>query len=289
MNTSNRIIFYHGNCPDGFGGAYAAWKKFGDDAQYIGLKHERPLPVDITGKEVYFIDYCFPKPAMDDILAKAKRLVVLDHHEGIADVVEAMPEHVYDAERSGATIAWSYFHPEMPVPAFLSLVEKADRYQPLTDDERALVTYSYAQPFGFPEWDALAARIENESERAAIIERGRAYTEYFKLLVAQLANTAQLVSFEGYEVYLAGGQRMFATELGAYLRKRKPPFSLIIRADEEGGMRVSLRGDASVVDLSKIAQKYGGNGHPGSAAFLIPYRTPMPWTILKKTDEDSRN
>lgn len=289
MNEHKIIIFYHGNCPDGFGGAYAAWKKFGESAEYVGLKHERPPTRDVAGKEVYFIDFCYAKPVMDDIVAKAKRVIVFDHHEGVEEVVKSMPEYIYDAGRSGATIAWSYFHPDTAVPAFLALVEKADRYQPLTDDERAIVTYSYVQPFTFPEWEALAARIEDEAGRNAIIERGRAYTEYFKLLIAQLANTAKLVSFEGYEVYLASGQRMFATELGAYLRKKKPPFALIIRADEDGGIRVSLRAD-STVDVSKIAQKYGGNGHPGSAAFLIPFGTPLPWTVITSTsDENSRD
>ena len=36
METLKKIVvIYHDQCRDGFGAAYAAWKKFGDDASYI--------------------------------------------------------------------------------------------------------------------------------------------------------------------------------------------------------------------------------------------------------------
>ncbi|OYV83184.1 MAG: hypothetical protein B7W96_00395, partial [Parcubacteria group bacterium 37-58-5] len=118
-------ILYHGGCPDGFGGAYAAWKKFGDSADYIPVKYEQPVPKHIEGKELYMVDFCYEQGIMDGLLKNAKSLVVLDHHEGVRDVVESMPNHIYDSQRSGATIAWSYFHPETPVPTFLTYVEDA--------------------------------------------------------------------------------------------------------------------------------------------------------------------
>src|SRR4051812_39919236 len=111
MAENKTAVFYHGDCPDGFGGAYAAWKKFGDEAEYIPLKHGKPFASDVTGKDVYFIDFCYPKEAMEKIAAEAGSFTILDHHEGVADVVKALPNFVYDASRSGASIAWAYFHP----------------------------------------------------------------------------------------------------------------------------------------------------------------------------------
>jgi nanoRNase/pAp phosphatase (c-di-AMP/oligoRNAs hydrolase) len=73
---------------------------------------------------------------------------------------------------------------------------------------------------------------------------------------------------------------MFATELGAYLRKKKPPFALVARVEGDGAIRVSLRSEDGF-DVSAIARKYGGNGHPGAAAFLIPAGAPLPWTVVK--------
>jgi hypothetical protein len=108
MTQAKTLIFYHGDCPDGFGGAYAAWKKFGDAAEYIPLKHQRPFTRDVAGSDVYFIDFCYPKEIMDGISAAATNLTILDHHEGLEQVVESFPHHVYDAARSGATIAWGF-------------------------------------------------------------------------------------------------------------------------------------------------------------------------------------
>ena len=65
---------------------------------------------------------------------------------------------------------------------------------------------------------------------------------------------------------------------GNALAKKKGPMGLVLQIRSEG-IAVSLRGDGTV-DLTKIAQKYGGNGHPDSAAFLVPYGSPFPWTPI---------
>ena len=40
----NIVIIYHTDCRDGFGAAWAAWKKFGDSATYIPGKTELAPP-----------------------------------------------------------------------------------------------------------------------------------------------------------------------------------------------------------------------------------------------------
>ncbi|OYV25665.1 MAG: hypothetical protein B7W98_03705, partial [Parcubacteria group bacterium 20-58-5] len=235
-------ILYHGGCPDGFGGAYAAWKKFGDSADYIPVKYEQPVPKHIEGKELYMVDFCYEQGIMDGLLKNAKSLVVLDHHEGVRDVVESMPNHIYDSQRSGATIAWSYFHPETPVPTFLTYVEDADLFRMVSDDERAIITYAYAQPWHFDLWDEHIRRVDDPAERAKMVERGGAYQEYFLLIAHQLIGNAELVLFEGYECYLVSGEKMFITELGSQLRKKRPPLALVVRAGATG-LRVSIRSD----------------------------------------------
>jgi len=42
------VIIYHADCPDGFGAAYAAWKKFGDKASYLPCYMPAPVPDGIT-------------------------------------------------------------------------------------------------------------------------------------------------------------------------------------------------------------------------------------------------
>jgi len=273
-------ILYHGGCPDGFGGAYAAWKKFADTADYIPVKHGLPAPENLEGKKLYFIDFCYSQEIMDTLISNAEHVTVLDHHLGNRDVVEKMPEYVFDEKRSGATIAWSYFHPDTPVPTLLKYVEDGDLYVFKLPDSRAVISYAYAQPFHFDTWDILVEKLENATERSALIERGKVYAEHFAILVEQIANKATLVSFEGFECYLVTAADMFKSDVGNRLARLKAHISIIVnfRGDV---LNVSLRSDVGV-DVSAIARKYGGNGHPHSSAFLLKWNDHLPWTVIKE-------
>ncbi|MFA6408324.1 MAG: hypothetical protein WCW36_02555 [Candidatus Paceibacterota bacterium] len=288
MHTDHKeiAVLYHGGCPDGFGGAYSAWKKFGDTAEYIPVKYGLPVPEGLDGRKIYFVDFCYPQEIMNQIIATATSVTVLDHHLGNKENVENMPEHIFDDKRSGSTIAWSYFHPDIPVPTMLKYVEDGDLYVFKLPDSRAILSYMYAQPFNFDTWDSLATRLEDDTERKALIERGNIYAEHFAILVEQIANKAVLVSFEGYECYLASSAHMFTSDVGNRLARIKPPLGIIASLHGDV-LNVSLRSDESI-DVSAIARKYGGNGHPHASAFRIAWGDPLPWTVLKE-HEDSSN
>lgn len=280
------VVLYHGGCPDGFGGAYAAWKKFGDTAEYIPVKHGRPVPEDLTGRTLYFIDFCYPKAEMDEIVVNAKSITVLDHHLGSKDIVESMPAFVFDNNRSGATIAWNYFHPDTPVPTILKYVEDGDLYVFKLPNSRAILSYVYAQRFHFDEWDVIANKLESESGLTDCITLGKIYAEHFAILVEQMAKKAAIVLFEGHECYMVGASGMFASDIGNQLARLKPPIGIVVNM-HDNTLTVSLRSDDSV-DVSAIAKKYGGGGHPRASGFNIKWGDPLPWIILKE-HEDPRH
>lgn len=280
MHTHHKeiAVLYHGGCPDGFGGAYSAWKKFGDTAEYIPVKYGLPIPEGLSGRKLYFIDFCYPKEIMAPLIAEAASVTVLDHHLGNKESVESMPEYVFDDQRSGATIAWSYFHPDTPVPVLLQYVQEGDLYTFRLPDSRAVLAYAYAQKFSFEEWDSLVNEFENEQSRERLIEKGKIYAEHFAILVEQIANKAILVSFEGYECYLSNATDMFTSDVGNRLARIKPPFGIIAKLHGDT-LNVSLRSDESI-DVSAIARKYGGNGHPHASAFRLKWGDPLPWTVV---------
>ncbi len=285
MTGTKTLIFYHGDCPDGFGGAYAAWKKFGDDAEYIGLKHGKPFEHEVSGADVYFIDFCYPKEAMDDLVSKAASLTVLDHHEGMKEVIESMPKFVYDANRSGASIAWAYFHPGVPLPELLTYIEDDDLFRFSLPNTRPVLSYLTVRSFTFPEWNDLAKKLDDPDCRESVLADARTYAEYFVLLAEYAAHEAKLVMFEGYEVYFAVAHPMTTMKslVGNLLASKQGPFALVVSAHPEG-YGVSIRGDGSV-DVAKIAQKYGGNGHPKSAGFRVGLDAPMPWKLVEETEQ----
>lgn len=78
------LVIYHANCADGFGAAFAAWLKLGDEAEYLPMdynqiKNANDLP-SVKGREVYILDFSLPLDIMLYILAESSKLVWLDHH-----------------------------------------------------------------------------------------------------------------------------------------------------------------------------------------------------------------
>ncbi len=291
MHTHHKeiAILYHGGCPDGLGGAYAAWKKFGDTADYIPVKHGLPVPEHIAGKKLYFVDFCYPKEIMDKLASEATSLTVLDHHLGVKDIVESMPEHVFDANHSGAVIAWHYFHPDASLPAMLKYIEDGDLYKFALPHSREILAYMYTSPLlssPFEHWDALIQKLDDSEELERIVQAGAVFQQYQEHVVENAVNHAELVRFEGFECYLAGTSGEFVSDTGNRLAIKRPPLALILSASA-AGLRVSLRSDGSV-NVATIAQKYGGNGHPAASGFMIPFGKDVPWEIVKK-DEHSRD
>jgi len=280
MSEKKIAILYHGGCPDGFGSAYAAWKKFGEEADYIPVKHGRPAPTGLEGKKLYFSDFCYKKEIMDEFVKTAESVTVLDHHLGIEEVVESMPEYVFDNDRSGATITWSYFHPNTPVPKLLEYVQDGDLYVFKLADSRKILAYAYTGPFTFEHWDKLAAELETPEGVTHAIAVGGLFMEYHENIVENAVHHADIVEFEGYECYVAKASPEFVSDVGNRLARLKPPIALILSADAER-ISVSLRSDRSV-DVSAIARKYGGNGHPAAAAFILRYGDAAPWTVVPK-------
>jgi len=282
------LILYHGGCPDGFGGAYAAWKKFGDSAEYIPLHRGETLPEGIDGARIYLIDFTYKRELMDELLSRVASLVVLDHHDGVREIVEAMPEHVFDLNRSGATIAWTYFHPNTEVPKLLSYVEDDDIFRFAFPETKPFITYLIIQPLDFKVWDEIARKLEDPEESKILLEKASDYREYFEYLAKQVVERANLVSFEGYEVYFANSHphKTMKSLVGHQLAEKKGPLALVVSAHPKG-YGVSIRGDGTV-DVAAIAEKYGGNGHPSSAGFLVPREGPFPWELIEN-HEDSSN
>jgi oligoribonuclease NrnB/cAMP/cGMP phosphodiesterase (DHH superfamily) len=282
------VILYHGNCPDGFGGAYAAWKKFGDTVEYIPLHRGTPLPEGLEGAHLYFIDFCYAKEDMEHFVSIASKVTVLDHHEGVADVITSMPEYVYETDLSGAGIAWRYFHPETPLPTLLAHVQDDDLFLFKLPDTRPLMAYLEVHPFTFEDWDVMAKDLDDPIKRDPFFEKTRIYAEYFELLALEAVSHAKLVSFEGHDVYFVASHPMKSMKslIGNMLARKHGPFALVVTA-HPNGYGVSIRGDGSI-DVSVIAQKYGGNGHPSASGFLIPREGPFPWTLIPK-DETARN
>jgi oligoribonuclease NrnB/cAMP/cGMP phosphodiesterase (DHH superfamily) len=274
MSLKNIVVLYHADCLDGFGSAFSAWKKFGESASYIPVRHQEPPPKDLAGKEIYIIDFSYPKETLLAVEKAAKRLIVLDHHEGIEEATRAIREHVFDNDRSGSGIAWDYFH-GAPRPKFISYIEDGDLWRFALPRAKDIGAFLSTVPFEFGAFDTLARELDDDALFATYADKGASYAEYIRYGCEQIAKDAEEVIFEGYRVLAVNGPHLFHSALGHALAKKHPPFG-IVWYHYHGLWKISLRGDGTV-NLAELAKRYGGGGHHNAAGIRIPADKPFPW------------
>ena len=275
--TKDIIFLYHADCNDGFGAAWAAWKKFGDLADYIpvilGL-----YPDDFTNKEIYTLDLTLPKEITEKLLKTNKRLTSIDHHISAEEVTKMTQDYSFDNKHSGAVLTWKYFHQGKPVPKLLLFIEDVDIWKWEYPETGNLISALSLYDFNFEIFDKVASDVEDPNRLKEYISKGEVISEYDKKIVGWLIRTAVLVEFEGYKVYAVNAPDFIKGQIAHKLSKSFP-FAIAWTQDKDR-IFVSLRTDGGV-DVSQIAKKYSGGGHKAAAGFSFPAGQEFPWKIIK--------
>ncbi len=272
------VILYHTNCPDGFGAAWAAWKKFGIRAEYVGVNPETLPNKSPVGKEIYVVDVSYPIAVQKKLRRKNKKLVILDHHASNKRDTEFFPENVFDNEHSGSVLAWNYFHPGRKIPLFLRYVEDNDIWRFRLPHARELSPVVFLLDFDFKDWSRFIRRFEDKNGRKEIFKQGRIILGYEGKIIKSVVERATLVKFEGYKT-LAANSAILESEIGHLLTKKLPPLGIVWRQRKDQ-ITVSLRSNGKI-DVSKLAKKYGGGGHRKASGFGFKAGGKFPWKIIK--------
>jgi hypothetical protein len=272
------VVIYHGKCPDGFGGAWAAWKKFGAKADYLPARDRSAPPVQLKNKIVYIIDYTYDAPIVKKLIKDNIRVTAIDHHVSQRDATLLTEKYLYDVHRSGATLAWNYFHPGKKMPMLLRYVEDRDIWKWNVPHSREMLMLIDLAPFEFKAWSLLAKDIDDPRTRATYLKKGALLDLQYRSLYEKLLPNAEPVKFAGHKIYALNCPYYFTDDLGHALAMKTKTFSLLW--NESGGrIRCSLR-SAGKVDVSKIAKKYGGGGHRQASGFSFPVGKKTPWKLL---------
>ncbi len=151
-----RWIFYHWDCLDGFGAAYAAWLKFGyREAAYRACQYsegEDPFDMCEPGDEVYVLDFSFKREVL---LRQAERLKiqVIDHHATAEKDLAGLDFCIFDMTKSGAVLAWEFFHPGRPMPKLLRHIQDRDLWQFKLFETKEITTALMSMSYDFQVWD----------------------------------------------------------------------------------------------------------------------------------------
>lgn len=274
-NDPQPLVIYHGrNCPDGFASALAAWLFYQDRAEYLGLDHGdvksvADLPA-LTGRAVYILDFSFGPEILRGIEERAAKLVLLDHHKSAADRLSGFDCRCgvvhFDMHKSGARLAWEFFHPEQPVPDLVRFVEDRDIWVWQYAESAGFLAALDMEPFEFARWQEIAAF--DAMQLALYVGRGRAMDEKFNKLASDIAEGAQALTFNGVSGLMVNAPGVFHSLVGDLLSKQSGSFALMWSTDKNGVIKVGLRSQRSF-NCIPLAESMHGGGHAQACGFKM--------------------
>ncbi len=265
------VVIFHGGCPDGVGSAYAfTCGIFAVRNVYFHHANERDFAKDkympsLVGKHVYIVDFSYPKETLEYIRSVATDIHVYDHHKSAYEDLKDLPYCVFDMNRCGAEITWDELHGQHTRPWFMKHIRDRDLWLWQNPDSHEFSAVFQDEGLRIDVLKKYANYDANEIQSMYI--RGRVLMEIEKSAVKKLCMSAEKAKFEGHDVYVLNATS-YVSECGNELAGRDRAFALIYRYSLlEDSWYISLRGKPNTIDLSIIAKKYGGGGHPPSSGF----------------------
>jgi len=270
----NIIVFYHVRDNDGLGSAWVAWRKLKEKADYFGMDYHFDHHFDYKGKTIYFLDFR-PLDKVVFLLKQNKNhLVLIDHHLSSKNKLKLFDEYKFDSKHSAAVLTWKYFFPHKKIPKILFYIEDIDIWKFKLSFSRDINNAIELYDGNFKHWNKIAKDLEDISKRKEYIKAGKIISQYQDRLIQKITTKAKLVKFEGKKVLVVNSS-ILISEVGNTLVKKCPPLA-IVWSEIKKKIWVSLRSNGSC-DVSNIAEKYGGGGQKGAAAFIIDADEPLPW------------
>lgn len=316
---SDILCIYHGNCADGFSAAWAVWKRFPDAQFHAGVYGQEPP--DVKGKHVVLVDFCYKPDVLDKMTESATSILILDHHKSAVEAVmaekmigicppvdmfnkytgdltwerhlqnayqdicegiyKAVVYTVFDMDRSGAMIAWQFFHPEKEIPQLIKHVQDRDLWKFELGYTKEIQAAVFSYPYDFETWDWLMSYADDVDGHKSLVHQGRAITRKHEKDIAELLQvTMREMNIGGYLVWVSNLPYTMASDACHALCKTEmyPKGSGELRTcpefaasyyDTKDGRVFSLRSIGDF-DVSAISKQYGGGGHKNAAGFKMP-------------------
>ena len=280
--SSVNVVIYHANCNDGFGAAYSAWKLLGNRAEYHAASHGSPPP-DVTGKRVVILDFSYNNATTKALIEQAEELWVIDHHKSNMVELHDISNTHFDMTKSGAMLAWEFFHPGKEAPKFINYIQDRDLWQWELPYSKEFSAAFDMVPWNFDEYE----KFEDDSVFDDAVKRGSYILAYSKTVIKKVCDKASKRKYKGHDVMVVNSSH-WMSEIGATLAK-DCDFAMIWYYDHDANIyKVSLRAFHDTMDVSEIAKSFGGGGHRKAGGFVLP-KTTHPDSIFDVEEESSED
>lgn len=304
--------FYHGGCADGVCSAwvvdqYSTCEKFtplfaGKDP--IHDEKTNPFPI---GKHIVYVDLCPSTNYLKKLITNKNQILILDHHDTSYRLLDEFLANrdlyptlnmILDQKRSGCGICWEYFVDSMSVeyPWLLKHVEDRDLWKFQYAETKSIMAWVF---YTYPNLRIQDIRditqktlktLECQSKGEILLEiRQKDVDHYVGDAILCKFNDDLKIDQIG-NILCVDCPRHLRSDVGEALAKREgiafsAMWSYVHSSDE---WWISLRSaEKSGVNVAKIAEIFGGGGHPNAAGFtwkkgsLMQVFTPINTPIQK--------
>lgn len=274
-------VLFHAGCMDGLVAAWVVRKSLqhsglllGDHA-YVPVHYDQPAPEVEPGSRLFIMDFCFPLEVMRRYQAEAHSMMVLDHHQSHAEVMKELANSTpetrgrrvaigFDTTKSGCRLAWNMFFNGQQSPGIVDYAEDRDLWLWKMPGSREVNACLRSYPLEFSTLDKWG-QLTYQQLYMEMFSSGEAILRYQKQIVDTHVHHAVETRIAGHDVRAVNATTL-VSEIGQELARGRP-FGAVFFQSEDGKIVWSLRSDKDGLDVSKIAQRFGGGGHPHAAGF----------------------
>ena len=264
------LCLYHDD-GDGRCSAAIVRRAFGKSVILQPIDYGDPVPWESIErvKNVIITDFSLPVEIMERIIATTP-LMWIDHHktalEDLKKLADLPGKRAMD--RAACVLTWEFFFPEIPLPKAVAYIGDRDIWKHEFPETKAFnegLFFEDSRPFNDQLWEPLLG--DDPDFVSNLIERGE------MLYQARMLSIERSINRKGYEVEFNGYRTLAINghasgELGESIRQKGYEIGYCYSEGVQNGVLmtfVTLYSDQ--VDVSEIARKYGGGGHPGAAGF----------------------
>jgi oligoribonuclease NrnB/cAMP/cGMP phosphodiesterase (DHH superfamily) len=281
-NTGSHTICLHHNDTDGRASAAIVRKALGSDVWLCEMDYGDSLPLEriLSADHIVLVDFSLPKEEMIQ-LASYHQFTWIDHHksaiEELADVSQTWAG-TRDTNEAACVLTWLYLLPHIPVPHSIKLIGDRDIWRWAEEDTGAFNEGLFqldTRPLNDSLWNPLLEDDRGMLEQ--IIQHGKV------LRTARLKDIRRTIHGRGFTASIEGHHALVVNQrgsgdLGQQIRDLGYEMAYCyIDNYHQGEITTFVTLYSSSVDVSILAQQFGGGGHEGAAGFHFQRReSPFP-------------
>jgi len=232
-----------------------------------------------TAAKIVIVDFSFPLEDMRRMMNSAE-LIWIDHHITAIESLKQLSDlpGLRSLDEAGCVLTWRHFFPDQKTPDAVRYVGDRDVWRFAYEHTAAFgegLRQENTDPTNDPLWEAL---LEDDDELVRrLIEHGDI------LHRARLKKVKRLAKREGFPVMFEGHKTLAINypgsgELGHSICQNDNTVAYCyVDRYHNGRLITKVALFSETIDVSKIATKFGGGGHPGAAGFSFERReSPFP-------------